>query len=275
MNLRIAGRPPALRLAVCAVAVATGFGGGAVVGHRVGPSGSPRPEPESGHGHAHDHDHGAPAATPASGYALEPAATTLTGVPDEAFTFRIVGPDGHAVQEFEPRHERDLHLVVVSRDLATYHHLHPTLGADGTWTVGLPALTSGAYRAFASFAVTDGPELTLSRELEVVNPLPETGTSVTVDGYTVTLGGTPVAGVATTVTLTVARDGAPVVLEPYLGAFGHLVAVQAGELTYAHVHPMDDGTFMLHLPSPGDYRLFFDFAHAAAVHTAAFTVHVT
>ena len=263
MNLRIAGRPPALRLAVCAVAVATGFSGGAVVGHRVGPSGSPRSEPE----HEHSHEEAV--------YSLEPAATTLTGVPDEAFTFRIVGPDGRVVQEFEPRHERDLHLVVVSRDLATYHHLHPALGADGTWTVALPALTSGAYRAFASFAITDGPELTLGRELEVVNPLPKTGTSVLIDGYAVTLGGTPVAGVATAVTLTVARDGTPVVLEPYLGASGHLVAVQADDLTYAHVHPMDGGTFMLHLPSPGDYRLFFDFAHAATVHTAAFTVHVT
>lgn len=268
MNLRFAGHRPGLRLAICAVAVATGFSGGAVVGHQVGPFRPPPPPSPPEHEHAPRH------ALETAAYRFESTTTALTGAPDEAFAFRIVGPDGHPVLGFEPRHERDLHLVVVSHDLATYHHLHPTLGADGTWTVGLPALVSGSYRAFASFAARGGPDLTLDSELEVVNPLFETGPSVTVDGYTVTLTGTPVAGAATAVTLTVARDGAPVQLEPYLGASGHLVAVEAGELTYAHVHPVDDGVFMLHLPTPGDYRLFFDFAHAADVHTAAFTVHV-
>jgi len=94
-------------------------------------------------------------------------------------------------------------------------------------------------------------------------------------------------GAATAVALTVERDGVPVVdLEPYLGALGHLVALRAGDLAYTHVHPVDGDAaagsggggpsvqFLLDVPSPGDYRLFFDFAHAGTVHTAAFTVHV-
>ena len=37
--------------------------------------------------------------------------------------------------------------------------------------------------------------------------------------------------------LTVSRDGAPVAVQPYLGAFGHLVALREGDLAYLHVHP--------------------------------------
>lgn len=319
---------PAARLAACAVAVATGFTGGAVAGRAVGPLGDddrsvpgphePAPaatpdetpgatpdDPHAGHhpgsgtaaeatGEATDESTAA-AATPGSGglllsdagHTLAVPSTVLTGVAGEPFSFRIVGPDGLAVTGFEVRHERELHLVVVSRDLATYHHLHPERAPDGTWSVALPALAPGAHHAFASFAPAGGPDLTLSTGLLVPGlagaaPLPVTGPTVTVDGYEVTLDAPGIApGAASTVTLTVARDGAPVTdLEPYLGALGHLVALRAGDLAYAHVHPVEaEGSgpsvaFVLDLPSPGDYRLFFDFAHAGTTHNAAFTLPV-
>ena len=39
--------------------------------------------------------------------------------------------------------------------------------------------------------------------------------------------------------VTVTRDGEPVTdLQPYLGAFGHLVAIRDGDLAYLHVHPL-------------------------------------
>lgn len=64
-------------------------------------------------------------------------------------------------------------------------------------------------------------------------------------------------------------------LQPYLGAFGHLVAMRSGDLAYAHVHPDDyvDGVvdFDAELTSEGRYGLFFDFKHGDTVHTATFT----
>jgi hypothetical protein len=53
-------------------------------------------------------------------------------------------------------------------------------------------------------------------------------------------------------------------LEPYLGAYGHMVALREGDLGYLHVHPephLAAGAvkFWLAAPSPGRYRLFFDF----------------
>ena len=105
-----------------------------------------------------------------------------------------------------------------------------------------------------------------------------------VDGYTVTLDGTLTPGQASKVTLAVSRDGQPVTdLQPYLGAYGHLVALRAADLGYLHVHPdghPGDGVtapgpgidFYVTTPSAGDYRLFLDFQHDGVVRTAEFTL---
>ena len=66
-------------------------------------------------------------------------------------------------------------------------------------------------------------------------------------------------------------------LQPYLGAYGHLVALRDGDLAYLHVHPQHTDTagpdigFDADVPTAGTYRLFLDFQHAGVVRTAAFT----
>jgi hypothetical protein len=84
------------------------------------------------------------------------------------------------------------------------------------------------------------------------------------------------AGGEVKIALTVRKDGQAITdLQPYLGAFGHLVAMRSGDLAYAHVHPDDyvDGTvrFDAELSSEGRYGLFFDFKYGDTVHTATFT----
>ena len=91
-------------------------------------------------------------------------------------------------------------------------------------------------------------------------------------------------GRASPVTLTVSKDGQPVTdLQPYLAAYGHLVALREGDLAYLHVHPdgaPGDGVtpagpqieFVAEVPSAGSYRLFLDFQHDGVVRTAEFTV---
>ena len=88
-------------------------------------------------------------------------------------------------------------------------------------------------------------------------------------------------------TLTVTRNGEKVTdLEPYLGAYGHLVALRAGDLAYLHVHPEGtpgDGVtepgpevvFYAQVPSEGRYHLYLDFMHEGVVRTASFTVDAT
>jgi hypothetical protein len=95
------------------------------------------------------------------------------------------------------------------------------------------------------------------------------------------LAGPAAARSASGLGLRISRGGVPVKdLEPYLGARGHLVALRQGDLAYLHVHPdeMPEGGgagprigFTAEVPTQGAYRLYLDFQHGGAVHTAEFT----
>jgi hypothetical protein len=205
------------------------------------------------------------------------------------FAFRITGPDGQAVTRFDVEHDKRMHLIVVRRDLSGFRHVHPQMASDGTWRVASPLGEPGQYRAFADFKPTGGPALTLGVDVPVAGqyaprPLPAPAATSAVDGYTIALDGSLQPGRTSKLTLTVSRDGAPVTdLQPYLAAYGHLVALRDGDLAYLHVHPdgaPGDGktapgptiTFFAEVPTAGTYRLFLDFQHASVVRTAEFTV---
>ena len=238
------------------------------------------PAPEA----AEDAEPPAGLAVAEDGYSLDLAGAVLPAGDATPLAFRVVGPDGHPVTDFEVSHEQELHLIAVRRDLSGFQHVHPVLGADGTWTTPL-SLAPGSWRVFADFVpAADGGNRILGADLAVAGdfspvPMPPGSRTSAVDGYTVTLDGELTAGVETGLTFSVSRDGRPVTdLQPYLGAYGHLVALRSGDLAYLHVHPADDGGsgpevgFLTTAPSTGTYRLFLDFRHGDAVRTAEFTV---
>jgi hypothetical protein len=202
--------------------------------------------------------------------------------------FRIDGPDGHPVTAYDVEHGKRLHLIAVRRDLSGFQHVHPRLGKDGAWSARLD-LTPGEWRLFADFNPSGGVGMTLGADLTVGGAYHPAGPpaptrTVRVDGYAVTLTGELTPGTDSTLTLSVSRDGRPVTdLQPYLEAYGHLVALREGDLAYLHVHPEGapgDGTtrpgpeivFEAAVPSVGKYRLFLDFRHAGVVHTAEFAL---
>jgi hypothetical protein len=214
------------------------------------------------------------------GYRFVPTDTDLPAG-GGVFRFVIEGPGGNAVRRFDKIHEKDLHFILVNRELTVFHHVHPTLATDGTWSIDRPALSAGSYRAVADFKVADGPRLALGVDLAVAGTYtttalaPPAPTSV-VDGYEVTIATDASRSGEVKVALTVRKDGRLVTdLQPYLGAFGHLVAMRSGDLAYAHVHPNDYTAGVVHfdaeLTAEGRYGLFFDFKHGDTVHTATFT----
>jgi hypothetical protein len=225
------------------------------------------------------------------GYTLELAETRVDAGNNVPLRFRITDSAGAAVTRYIDSHEKQLHLIVVRRDTVGFQHVHPVLDGDGTWSVPVDLSRAGDYRVFADFVPAGGEGLTLGADLHVAGPydprpLPVAQTSTVVDGYTVTLSGTPEANEPSMLTLTVSQNGKPVTdLQPYLGAYGHLVALRVSDLAYLHVHPMGepgDGAtasgpeigFHTTVPSNGDYRLFLDFKHDDVVRTAEFTVSV-
>ena len=241
-------------------------------------------------------DHGAPVTdlpgglqVTDGGYRLVPTTTSLsTGVAAE-FRFQILGPDDQPVTRYTATHDKDLHLIVVRRDLTGFQHVHPTLAADGTWAIPLAVAEAGQYRVFADFQPV-GRDRALTLGVDVASagvyqprPMPAPARTADVDGYRVELAGDLVPGTASKLTLRVTRDGTPVTdLQPYLAAYGHLVALRDGDLAYLHVHPdgaPGDGRttagpeiiFYAEVPSAGAYRLYLDFQHNGTVRTAEFT----
>ena len=293
-----------LRITVFAAALAATFGTAYGVGSGIGEI-SPearRPAHEkpatAPHGEHDEHDDGsrASAAPPGGlqisdkGYTLALKTRAIEAGRRANLRFTVVqDATGRPLTTYQQEHTKELHLIIASRDLTLYRHLHPTRSADGTWSTPVNLPKAGAYRVFADFTPRGGEGLTLGADLTASGtyrpaPLPAADTTVTVDGYRVSLNGSPTPARSSELTFTVARNGKPVRdLQPYLGAYGHLVALRSGDLAYLHVHPggePGDGTtrpgpdisFTAMTPSSGTYRLFLDFKHAGEVHTAAFTV---
>ncbi|MFE1380197.1 hypothetical protein ACFW6S_14775 [Streptomyces sp. NPDC058740] len=290
-----------VKITAFAAALAATFGTAYGVGKGVGPIGEPakaghgehaaagRAEEAGGGGHAgHAEAANAPAAgglqVSENGYTL--ALETPTPAPGKStLRFSIKDANGRKVTAFTTEHGKELHFIVASRDLTVFRHLHPVRAADGTWSVDADLPAPGGYKAFADFkpAARGAQGITLGADLSVPGayaprPMPPVTPVANVDGYQVRLGGTLDPGRAGELKLTVTKAGRPVTdLEPYLGAYGHLVALRDGDLAYLHVHPNEGGpgpdvSFTATAPSPGTYRLFLDFQHEGKVRTAAFTV---
>ena len=223
-----------------------------------------------------------------AGLRIAPTAQTLPTARSATWRFGIVDCDGNAVTDFEPEQGKLLHLIVVRTDFTGYEHLHPARGAGGTWSVKVPAAPAGTYRAIADF-VLDGRKYVVGTTL--VRPgaarrvaLAPPRLAATVDGYDIELQRPAVleAGEEAQMTFRITRDGRPATdLEPYLGAYGHLVALHAPDLAYSHVHPDGEDrssgaiTFDVELDEPGPHRLFLQFQTAGRVHTVAFTQTVS
>ncbi|MEU6564150.1 hypothetical protein [Nocardia nova] len=222
----------------------------------------------------------------AAGYTLTAlSAPVTTGTPG-SLRFRIDSPDGTPVTAYTDLHEKDLHLIVVRSDTTEYRHVHPVRDTAGTWSIDWTWQQPGTYRVFADSQPVGAPgELVLSSTVTVPGPatdapLPPVSRTTTVDGYRVRLDGDLSTG-GSEVSFVIEKNGKPVTdLQPYLGAYGHLVALRSSDLSYLHVHPEGEVgsapagprvAFHAQAPSVAAYRLYLDFAHDGKVHTAEFT----
>jgi hypothetical protein len=272
------------KLAGAAASLAALFGVGALAGGVLHPS---APGGDAAAGMGHDGEKMAMEvrglAVADNGLRLVVANSELRRGREQQLRFRIVDDSGNTVRDFDIEHTKRMHLIVARRDLTGFQHLHPTMAADGTWSVPLRLADAGSYRVFADFS-HDNQAVTLADDLRVdgmadLHPLPLPATTATTDGgYDVRLDeGAARAGADSQLRFTVTKDGRPVRTEPYLGAGGHLVALRDGDLAFLHVHPTEsDGAigFDATFPTVGDYRLFLQFKVGGAVQTVAFTQEV-
>lgn len=293
------------RLALFGAGLAVAFGGAFGIAAAVAPDDIVAESQEGSGMNEHGAGHETESASSASelagalkglaisidGYVL--SRITAPAVVGEAgeLSFQIQDADGEPVTSFTTAHDKDLHLIVARSDGSRFEHVHPVLDeSTGTWSVPWTWADAGTYRVFADFTTAgeDAANLTLSRIVQVAGAFTPVETQPSrvdeVDGFTVSLEGDVVTGAASELTITISRDGEPVTeLEPYLGAFGHLVALREGDLAFLHVHAEGDEpaagdtagpeiVFFAEAPTAGRYLLYLDFQVDGVVRTAEFVV---
>lgn len=267
----------------------------------------PQHSSDSAESEGHGHDGDGPSSSAAEstestlglslaqhGYVLGPVeAPGKVGVTGQ-LSFTIFDAEGSPVTDYTVSHEKKLHLIVVRADGAAFKHVHPRLEeSTGTWSLPWTWGAAGTYRVFADFvpagATVVTPTVTVSRTVDVAGelrsaPVTSVKRSDTVDGYDVSVTGDLKAGESTQLTADITKDGKPVTtLEPYLGSFGHLVALRDGDLAYLHVHPEGDSpapgatggstiSFRVEAPTAGRYLLYLDFQIDSTVRTATFVL---
>jgi len=237
-------------------------------------------------------------------FASNPATLEAGNAATLTFKPEIVGSAATPVP-LDLHHEKKIHLIVVSKDLSYFEHIHPNYQADGSYQIRVldkantftdgPGKNEtkfdqgGDYVLFADYMPT-GASGQLERIPLNVGGKPNKPVSYskeklssTVDGYTVTLeaqGGKFVTNNEMHIAATIKQGNKDVPaesLENYLGAKAHVVVIGAGAEHYLHVHPdVAAGKLDLHatFEVAGIYRGWLQFQTGGKLHTVDFVLNV-
>jgi hypothetical protein len=221
-----------------------------------------------------------------------------------SFTPSIKGNESEMVP-LDIQHDKKLHLIVVSKDLSYFDHIHPEFQASGSYDINvLPKGTDytngrfhnetkfelgGDYVLFADY-VPSGANHQLERiELNVLGTPYQsrkytTAKTVSItDGYEVTLepeGGKFFSEGISHISGIIKKDRKEIFadsFENYLGAKAHVVVISEDTQNYLHVHPeVVNGRLDLHTTfgKPGIFRGWLQFQTNGTVHTADFIIKV-
>lgn len=187
-------------------------------------------------------------------------------------------------------HEKKIHLIIISRDLSYFAHVHPELSENEEYLYEHTFPSGGPYILFQDYMPEDADQQLGRQEIHVVGDERAKDSANTVaitwkEGeYEVNiLPNEPTLKVNADVSLkaTVTKKGRPITnLENYLGSLAHVVIISSDTKNYLHVHPMDSATngpdIMLHthFPTSGYYKVFMEFKHEGQVRLAIFVLKV-
>jgi hypothetical protein len=205
---------------------------------------------------------------------------------------RVVDPETNGtVTSFLDVHEKTLHLFILSRSLEFFAHVHPQQHDDGSFALD-QELPEGEYMLVADFLPASGTPQMVQRA--IVTPgyagrlfgaaTPQlTSLEQIVDGVRVRmeiLSLRPGRRSVLRFVLSHAASGAPIRdLELYLGAPGHLLAIDTELRAAIHGHPEaqslgSEVVFDPVLPAAGRYKLWVQFQRNGRVVTAPFVIDV-
>ncbi len=173
-----------------------------------------------------------------------------TGVPVQ-LTFTVKDFFGKTVRSLQIVHEKPMHLMVVSSDLAEFYHIHPEPQA-GVFRVPHIFKNGGDYRLYADFTPIGAGNRIEAFSLKVQGqsraPIPLQPAAIlnsTLDSIRMALtADKPLhtgEDIGIAMAISDARTGAPVRnLQRYLGAWAHIAIISQDLQDFIHVHPFEE-----------------------------------
>lgn len=223
-------------------------------------------------------------------WSLSDAAASDAGI-GKRIRLEVKKTDGTPVDRFQLNHEKLLHLIVISRDLSYFNHIHPEHKGGGVFEIENAFPAGGEYRVIADFKPENGDSMTKmewvqveGKKVEAAQVVPDEKLVRVVDGKRVALameGLEAKKPVKLTFTLTDEQTNQPMTdLQSYLGAIGHVVILSEDGERYVHVHAEEgqgtgpDAVFEATFPRSGVYKIWGQFQRNQQVFTAAYVVKV-
>lgn len=179
-------------------------------------------------------------------------ATIKAGEPT-TLSFTVKDAQGAMAREMQIVHEKPMHLLIVSSDLAEFSHIHPTPQPDGTLKVTHTFPNGGDYKLYADFTPTNSSQIVEQIVVKVngseraKQPLTaDTLMTKSIDGISVTLEPDKQLKSGDELMLNFkvadAKTGQPATnLQKYLGEYAHFVIISADLKDFLHAHPMSQG----------------------------------
>lgn len=204
---------------------------------------------------------------------------------------------GQVQKKFEVVHEMKFHLLIASKDLNWFLHEHPTMAADGTWSVPIRFPAGGDYWVYGDVAPVGKGSQILITKVSLKGPKPTWNTKLnpsktSTDGglkgeLSIIDGKIPIGRMTTLqVKLTDTKSGiAAGDTVPWLGAAGHMMIFHTDGQTVVHSHPKEDAEnaalvkkgivrFTGRFPKPGMYKVYAQFDWHGKIRTLNFAIEV-
>lgn len=196
------------------------------------------------------------------------------------------------ITKFDTVHDKLMHLIIVSKDLSYFSHIHPIYKGNGEFDIKTTFPTGGDYQLIAEVTPHGAGDNSVEKHwLHVEGPepkpvpiVPDRTLTKVVDGLKITLSFDHImADMDLNMSFTIhdAITDKPITnLQPYLGAMGHSVAISSDLKQYLHIHPMTTKghgpkvTFMTFFPKKGVYKIWGQFQYENRVIVAPFVVDV-
>jgi hypothetical protein len=180
--------------------------------------------------------------------------------------FNIKDFFGNSVPNLEIVHEKQIHLMVVSEDLAEYYHIHPEPGPGKIFRVSHTFQHGGNFKLYADYTPISGTGRIEAFDLKVQGPRRPPIPLDTRELKNVTEGGIRMElttdrplrtgeDIGFAMALFDAKTNAPIHnLQRYLGAWAHIAVISEDLQDFIHVHPIEEEPIRASDPSPATIR---------------------